>query len=69
VPTLVVEGECDKLLPTGWAAQIAALIPGGRSCVVPRAGHCPQIEQPSVTNHVLVDFLSAQRSDVWSTSS
>jgi pimeloyl-ACP methyl ester carboxylesterase len=58
VPTLVVEGECDKLLPAGWAAEIAAQIPGGRSVVVPKAGHCPQIEQPSVVNHVLVDFLN-----------
>jgi pimeloyl-ACP methyl ester carboxylesterase len=57
-PTLVVEGECDKLLPSGWAAEIAAQIPGGRSCVVPKAGHCPQIERPSVINHILVDFLS-----------
>jgi pimeloyl-ACP methyl ester carboxylesterase len=58
VPTLVVEGECDKLLPRGWAAEIADQIPGGRSVSVPNAGHCPQIEQPSVVNHVLVDFLT-----------
>jgi pimeloyl-ACP methyl ester carboxylesterase len=58
VPTLVVEGECDKLLPPGWAAEIAAQIPGGRFCVVQKAGHCPQIEKPSVVNHILVDFLS-----------
>jgi pimeloyl-ACP methyl ester carboxylesterase len=57
-PTLVVEGECDKLLPRGWAAEIADQIPGGRSVAVPNAGHCPQIEQPSVVNHVLVDFLT-----------
>jgi pimeloyl-ACP methyl ester carboxylesterase len=61
VPTLVVEGECDKLLPPGWAAEIAGQIAGGRSFVVPKAGHCPQIEQPSVVNHVLVDFLAEQR--------
>jgi pimeloyl-ACP methyl ester carboxylesterase len=58
VPTLVVEGECDKLLPRGWAAEIADQIPGGRSVAVPNAGHCPQIEQPSVVNHVLVNFLT-----------
>jgi pimeloyl-ACP methyl ester carboxylesterase len=58
VPTLVVEGECDKLLPRGWAAEIADQIPGGRSVAVPNAGHCPQIEQPSVVNHMLVDFLT-----------
>jgi pimeloyl-ACP methyl ester carboxylesterase len=58
VPTLVVEGGGDKLLPSGWAAGIAAQIPGGRSCVVQKAGHCPQIEQPSVVNRILVDFLN-----------
>jgi pimeloyl-ACP methyl ester carboxylesterase len=58
VPTLVVEGECDKLLPPGWAAEIAGQIPGGLSIAVPKAGHCPQIEQPTVVNHVLVDFLT-----------
>ena len=71
VPTLVVEGECDKLLPSGWAAEIAGQISGGRSCVVPKAGHCPQIEQPSVVDHVMVDFLSEVQRKVpasWSTN-
>ena len=71
VPTLVVEGECDKLLPSGWAAEIAGQIPGGRSVVIPKAGHCPQIEQASMVNHVLVDFLSEVQRKVpasWSTN-
>src|SRR5271163_3841172 len=50
VPTLVVEGGGDKLLPTGWAAEIAGQIEGARSVVVDDAGHCPQIEQSSVVN-------------------
>jgi pimeloyl-ACP methyl ester carboxylesterase len=57
VPTLVIEGADDKLLPAGWAAEIAAQIPDGRSAVVERAGHCPQIEQPDVVNELLLDFL------------
>lgn len=57
VPTLVVEGACDKLLPLGWAKEIADQIPGGRSAVVEAAGHCPQIEQPSRVNELLLDFL------------
>jgi 2-hydroxymuconate-semialdehyde hydrolase len=71
VPTLVVEGEGDKLLPPRWAAEVAAQIPGGRSLVVPKAGHCPQIEQPSVINHLLLDFLSEVQRKVpasWSTN-
>ncbi|OBG74374.1 MULTISPECIES: alpha/beta fold hydrolase [unclassified Mycobacterium] len=59
VPTLVVEGGDDKLLPEGWAADIAAQIPGARSAVVADAGHCPQIEQPSVVNDLLLEFLDA----------
>ena len=57
VPTLVVEGAGDKLLPDGWAAEIAKQIPGGRSAVIERAGHCPQIEQPDAANELLLEFL------------
>ncbi|MDM4139906.1 MULTISPECIES: alpha/beta fold hydrolase [Mycobacterium] len=59
VPTLVVEGGGDKLLPGGWAAEIAKQIDGARSVVVDNAGHCPQIEQASVINQLLLDFLGA----------
>ncbi|MGN6336866.1 alpha/beta fold hydrolase [Mycobacterium sp.] len=59
VPTLVVEGGDDKLLPAGWAAEIAKQIDDARSVVVDKAGHCPQIEQPSVVNQLLLDFLGA----------
>lgn len=57
VPTLVVEGGNDKLLPSGWAAQIAKQIEGGRWAVVEGAGHCPQIEQASTVNDMLLDFF------------
>ena len=69
VPTLVVEGECDKLLPPGWAADIAGQIPGGRWLVVQKAGHCPQIEQPSTVNELLLEFLTTSAEiDVLQTS-
>ncbi len=57
VPVLVVEGGGDKLLPSGWAAEIAGQIGGGRSAVVDDAGHCPQIEQPAAVNPLLLDFI------------
>lgn len=60
VPTLVVEGGGDKLLPVGWAKQVADQIPGGRSAVVDAAGHCPQIEQPAVVNDLLLEFLGSR---------
>jgi len=57
VPVLVVEGGGDKLLPSGWAAEIAGQITGARSVVIENAGHCPQIEAPEATNAVLLEFL------------
>ncbi len=73
VPALVVEGACDKLLPSGWAAQIAGQMPAGRSAVIADAGHCPQIEQPDAVNALLLDFLvdaSEQRkvTPTWATT-
>jgi pimeloyl-ACP methyl ester carboxylesterase len=61
VPTLVVEGGGDKLLPRGWAAEIAGQIRSARSAVIPDAGHCPQIEQPAAVNELLLAFLAEQR--------
>ncbi|SON60734.1 2-hydroxy-6-oxo-6-(2'-aminophenyl)hexa-2, 4-dienoic acid hydrolase [Mycobacterium simulans] len=60
VPALIVEGGNDKLLPSGWAAQIAKQIDGGRSVVIDGAGHCPQIEQFSTVNELLLTFLREQ---------
>jgi pimeloyl-ACP methyl ester carboxylesterase len=69
VPSLIVEGGGDKLLPAGWAGEIAGQIPDGRSAVIPRAGHCPQIEQPSIVNELLLEFLVADAEiDVLQTS-
>jgi pimeloyl-ACP methyl ester carboxylesterase len=64
VPTLVVEGGGDKLLPSGWASDIAGQIPAARSVVIADAGHCPQIEQPAVVNDLLLAFLAEQREGV-----
>jgi pimeloyl-ACP methyl ester carboxylesterase len=60
VPTLVIEGGSDKLLPPGWAAEIAGQIPVARSTVVESAGHCPQLEQPDAVNRLLLDFFAEQ---------
>ncbi|BBU21221.1 alpha/beta fold hydrolase [Mycobacterium xenopi] len=61
VPALVVEGGGDKLLPAGWAAEIAKQIDGASWQVVERAGHCPQIEKADVVNEVLLEFFDQLR--------
>ena len=57
VPTLVIEGGGDKLLPAGWAADIAGRISGARSAVIDGAGHCPQLERPDAVTELLLEFL------------
>jgi 2-hydroxymuconate-semialdehyde hydrolase len=57
VPTLVLEGGGDKLLPAGWAADLASRVAGARSAVVDAAGHCPQLERPAHVNALLLEFL------------
>ncbi len=57
VPTMIIEGDHDKLLPPGWAAEIAGQIAGARSAVIAEAGHCPQIERPAALTAVLLEFL------------
>ena len=58
VPVLMVEGAGDKLLPAGWAAEIAGQITGARSAVIDHAGHCPQIEQPEALTNLVLEFLA-----------
>lgn len=61
VPTMIIEGDHDKLLPSGWAAEIAGQIAGARSAVIAEAGHCPQIEQPAALTALLLEFLKEVR--------
>lgn len=63
VPTLMIEGGADKLLPTGWAGEIAGRIPGARAGLVPGTGHCPQIEAPEDVAGLLLDFLRDSSTD------
>jgi pimeloyl-ACP methyl ester carboxylesterase len=58
VPALVVEGARDKLLPPGWAKEIADQLPKGRSAIIEGAGHCPQLERSADVNAVLLEFLA-----------
>lgn len=55
VPTLVIAGEQDPLLPDCEA--MAHAIPGARFAVIPDAGHSPHLENPDAWWPVLAAFL------------
>lgn len=46
VPTVIVWGEKDVLVPRAGLAQMAQLLPSASLVVWPDAGHSPQLERP-----------------------
>ena len=59
VPTLVIAGEKDRLLPPKHARLIASEVPHARLLELHGAGHCPMLEQPEAVNAALYDLAEA----------
>ncbi len=59
VPSLVVTGEEDEMIPVDESRRMAAAIPGATLVIVPGAGHLANLEQPGAFNHALNTFLTA----------
>jgi pimeloyl-ACP methyl ester carboxylesterase len=59
VPTLVISGEYDPLVPPPLSRQVARAIPGARYAVVRGAAHNPHDERPREFASVLLDFLQS----------
>jgi pimeloyl-ACP methyl ester carboxylesterase len=57
VPTLVVAGEEDQIVPLAYARHLAESLTKGRLIEIPGAGHMPMLEQPQLLADALVDFL------------
>jgi pimeloyl-ACP methyl ester carboxylesterase len=58
VPTLVISGEQDKLIPVEDARAIAAAIPGAALVTYPEGGHLPMEQLPHETVRDLRAFLA-----------
>ncbi len=59
VPTLVIVGERDALIPPSVAQEYAEKIPGAQFAVIPYAGHLSNLEQPEAFLEVVHNFLLA----------
>jgi 3-oxoadipate enol-lactonase len=62
VPTLVIHGESDRLVPPANGRLIAEGIPGARLVVLPQASHIFTTDQPDAALDAILDFLSEQSS-------
>ena len=59
IPTLVVWGREDKLLPLESGRHVAAQIPGAHMAIIDNCGHIPSVEQPRAFLGALGGFLGA----------
>ncbi len=60
VPTLVVWGARDRVLPYSQGQEAAARLPEGTLELVPDCGHAPHVEQPERFVSGLGEFLSGK---------
>lgn len=68
VPTLVLSGEEDRLVPAANGVQLARLLPESRLHVVPGEGHLFVCDPESRSLPLLTDFFSSRtlaRSHAW----
>ncbi len=63
VPTLVLTGQFDSLVPPSHARRLAQDIPGARYVVLPASIHNPMDEQPGAFTRALRAFLSDDDED------
>ena len=58
VPTLLVHGDVDPLLPTQWSRRAGEAIDGASVDIVANCGHHPPRERPEYFNAALRTFLA-----------
>jgi pimeloyl-ACP methyl ester carboxylesterase len=58
VPTLIVWGEKDSIIPVRDADEYERLIEDSRKVVMKDTGHIPMAERPVTFNDLLVEFLA-----------
>jgi pimeloyl-ACP methyl ester carboxylesterase len=61
LPTLIVWGGRDPLIPVRHALQAHARIEGSRLEVFPEAGHFPHLDEPERFAETLLDFVRTTR--------
>ncbi len=58
VPTLIIAGRDDAVVPVGEAEEMALAIPRARLHVIDQAGHLAPMERPRTTSRLIQMFLS-----------
>jgi pimeloyl-ACP methyl ester carboxylesterase len=62
VPTLIVWGEKDSIIPVNDAQEFERLIPDSRKVVMQDTGHVSMAERPETFNQLMMEFLAERGS-------
>jgi pimeloyl-ACP methyl ester carboxylesterase len=57
VPTLLLWGQADKIIPVSWGEQVAPLNPLLTLKTLPGVGHCLYDDEPELINQEILDWL------------
>jgi len=57
VPTLIVRGARDPIVPQRWAEEVAELLPRSRFVAIPGAAHAVNFNSPRKLVEVIREFL------------
>lgn len=60
MPTLIIWGEEDNLIPAAHAALFENDIPDSRTVVIAEAGHLPHEEKAEFVNGLIADFVNEE---------
>jgi pimeloyl-ACP methyl ester carboxylesterase len=63
VPTLVIWGDKDRVIPVSHARQVQAAIPDAELTIFENCGHTPMMEMPEAFNERVLRYLREHPSD------
>jgi pimeloyl-ACP methyl ester carboxylesterase len=63
LPTLVITGDDDRIVPTEDSIHLAEEIPGAELAVLPNCGHLPQEECPQAFLEAVMEFIQRSGSE------
>ncbi|WP_111510190.1 alpha/beta fold hydrolase [Mycobacterium kyogaense] len=64
LPTLVIWGDDDRIIPVEHGRALAELRPACRLEVLPGVGHFPHVEQPDAVIDLIDEFVTTTATDV-----
>jgi pimeloyl-ACP methyl ester carboxylesterase len=58
-PLLIVHGRKDRAIPVHASEKLHRLMPGSTLIVLPKSGHCPQLDDPAGLSKLVLEFLDS----------